>query len=66
VSFLLPKQPSQKPLPAAPTIDDAGKNRDELDRMRRRRGVLANIFAGAQPGSAASPSVGVQTLGGGQ
>jgi hypothetical protein len=49
------------PLPP-PSIDDAQKNRQEQDRLRRRKGVLANIYGGA--GSAA-PSVGQKTLLGG-
>jgi hypothetical protein len=47
--------------PTAPTIDDAAKNRDEVDRIRRRRGVLANVFGGNAPG-ASNPAVGVKTL----
>lgn len=65
MSFLLGKNPSPQPLPPAPTIGDAGKNRDELDRIRKRKGTLANIFAGAN-GAAQSPTVGSTTLGGGQ
>lgn len=48
-----PKLPAMPDIPAPPTIDDAQKNRDQQDRLRRRRGVLANIFGG-----------GSQTLGG--
>jgi hypothetical protein len=47
-------------MPAAPTIDEATRSRQDTDRLRRRRGVYANIFAGA----AAAPSVGKPTLGG--
>jgi hypothetical protein len=46
--------------PAAPTIDDAAKQRDTVDRLRRRRGVYANIFAGA----ATANQSGKLTLGG--
>jgi len=49
-----------KPPPGAPTIDEATRNIQESDRLRRRRGVYANIFAGA----AAAPIVGKATLGG--
>lgn len=42
-------------IPAAPTIDDAAKQRDSIDRLRKRRGVLANIYGGG----------GSSTLGGG-
>lgn len=49
-----------QPTPAEPTVDEAVKNRDELDRIRRRRGVLATI-AGGQSASA-TPTVGTKTL----
>lgn len=52
------------PAPAEPTIDDAASNRSEIDRIRRRKGVLANIFAGASP-TTSTPTVGVKTLLGG-
>jgi hypothetical protein len=51
-------QPIEKP--AEPTIDDAAANRSEIDRIRRRRGVLSNIFGGAS--SSGSPSVAVKRL----
>ncbi len=53
------QQPAAPP-PAEPNIDEAMKNRDELDRVRRRRGVLANIFGGAT--SSGAPSVAVKRL----
>lgn len=52
---------AQAMTPTPPTIDDARGNRDMVDRLRRRRGVFANIFGGASSGSSA-PSVGVKTL----
>lgn len=36
--------------PGVPTVNTARQRRDEFDRLRRRRGVLANIFAGAGSG----------------
>lgn len=42
-----PKMPEQ---PQVPQIDDANKNLNEADRIRKRRGVLANIFAGSSTG----------------
>lgn len=33
-----------------PLIDDTQRSRDISDRLRRRRGVLANIFGGASGG----------------
>lgn len=41
-----PKMPQIPETPAAPTIDDAQRNRSQQDRLRRRRGVLANIYGG--------------------
>lgn len=55
---LTPQAPEAPP--AAPTIDDAAKQRDTVDRLRRRRGVYANIFAGA----ASANQAGKATLGG--
>lgn len=49
------------PTPTEPTIDEAAKNRDALDRLRRRRGVMANIFGGGDSG-ASSPTVGTKAL----
>lgn len=57
---IMPDLPAVPETPAAPTIDEATRTRQDSDRLRRRRGVYANIFAG----SAASPSVGKPTLGG--
>lgn len=51
----------QTPAPEPPTIDDAAKMRDGVDRIRRRRGVLANIFGG-NSAAPSTPSVGVKTL----
>jgi hypothetical protein len=46
--------------PAEPSVDEAIKNRGEMDRIKRRRGVLANIFGGAS--SSGSPTVAVKRL----
>lgn len=48
------------PTPTAPTIDEATQNRDEYDRIRRRRGVLATLFGGVASGSA--PTVATKQL----
>ncbi|MFT3906829.1 MAG: hypothetical protein QM718_11035 [Steroidobacteraceae bacterium] len=42
-----------------PLVDDTAQAQAETDRLRRRRGTLANIFAGSSSGS---PSVGTTTL----
>lgn len=46
--------------PGVPQLDTAKQNLNEYDRIRRRRGVLANIFAGSS--TEAAPTVGVKTL----
>lgn len=51
-----PKTPE---LPKPPTIDEARQNQDEFDRLRRRRGVLSNIFTSGSGGSA---TVGTKSL----
>lgn len=48
------------PAPPVPQLDEANQRIAESDRLRRRRGALANIYAG----NAAAPSVGRPTLGG--
>ena len=60
---LTPDVPDELPTPEPPTIDDARKNRDQLDRIRKRRGVLSNIFGGSS--SASNPAVGQARLLGG-
>lgn len=37
---------------APPTVDDAQRSLQEVDRLSRRKGVLANIFAGTNGGPA--------------
>jgi hypothetical protein len=54
-----PKVPK---VPVVPTIDTARENQQESDRIRRRKGVFANIFGGAR---ASSPTVGTAALTGG-
>lgn len=49
-------------VPGAPTIDEAAKNRDEFDRIRRRRGILATIFSN---NASSTPAVATTTLLGG-
>ena len=48
------------PIPQTPQIDEAAARIGQDDRLKRRRGALANIFAG----NAARPTVGKPTLGG--
>lgn len=45
-------------IPKPPTIDEAERNREEFDRLRRRRGVLSNLFSNQQ----SSPTVATTTL----
>lgn len=46
--------------PGLPTLDAAAKDRDITDRLRRRRGLLANLFGGMQRNT--QPTVGLKTL----
>lgn len=50
--------PGEVKTPKVPTIDEARQQRQETDRIRRRRGVLGNIYAGEK---AAAPTLGVRT-----
>lgn len=49
-SAIVPEMPQIPDAIAPPTINTARQRRDEFDRLRRRRGVLANIFAGTGSG----------------
>jgi hypothetical protein len=40
--------PPPPKIPGVPQIDEAAKNRDEFDRIRRRRGVLATVYGGSK------------------
>ena len=55
-------KPKANVIPGVPTVDQAAQNTSELDRLKRRKGVLANIFGGLN--SSGSPTVGKTTLGG--
>lgn len=46
--FKTPKVPAPQiiPAPQVPTIDTAQQNLNEMDRLRRRRGLKGNIYAG--------------------
>jgi hypothetical protein len=52
-------KPDVPKIPGVPTIDEAKQYQQETDRIRRRRGVFANVFAGNSGGSA---SVGTRAL----
>jgi hypothetical protein len=53
-------KPDVPQIPGTPTIDDARVQRQESDRIRRRKGALANIFGGAS--ASATPAVGTKVL----
>lgn len=60
--ILSPGAPKVPALPKPPTLDTATQGSlDNQDQIARRKGVIANVFAG---GNAAPPSVGKTTLGG--
>lgn len=49
----VPKQPTPPPAPPPPpTIDEAARDSEEADKLRRRKGRLATIFAGMKGGGA--------------
>jgi hypothetical protein len=53
-------QPEIPEVPGTPTIDDARVQRQETDRIRRRKGILANVVGGSSASS--TPNVGTKTL----
>lgn len=62
--FSKPKVPKAPPVvapPPVPTVDDAAKNTQEADLLRRRRGRAASMVNGAS-GDASTPSVGTKML----
>ena len=47
----IPKAPAPPaPPPPPPTIDEAARASEEADKLRRRKGRLATLFAGATGG----------------
>lgn len=46
---------------AAPTVDAASQNRDQMDKVRRRKGRLSTIMTGMQ-GDTSNPLVGTKSL----
>jgi hypothetical protein len=54
-----PRLPKQPPPRRLATIDEARQRQQEQDRLRRRQGVLANIYGGA---SNTTPTTGTKTL----
>lgn len=67
--FSSPKMPTPVAPPAAPppppTIDDAARERDLNDAMRRRKGRAAALYAGKTGGSTAGVGGATKTLTGG-
>lgn len=53
------RQESAERRARGPNLDAAQRTQAEADRVRRRRGVLANIYGGA---NASTPNVGTKTL----
>lgn len=58
-----PKMPKVEQAPPPPTVDEAQVRRNEVDRMRRRRGRAATILS--DQASQATGGVGVNRLLGG-
>lgn len=52
----IPKQPTPPAAPPPPpTVDEAARNSEEADKLRRRKGRLATIFAGRSESAGAAP-----------
>jgi hypothetical protein len=62
MGFLRPKTPKIEAAPPPPTVDDAVRSSEEADKLRRRRGRLASIFAGRTPGGGMAPNVATKQL----
>jgi hypothetical protein len=58
--LIKPDLPNVPAAPGVPNLDEAAQNRDQLDRIKQRKGVLANIFGGRT--KATAPSSGVKAL----
>lgn len=63
--FSKPKMPAVQEPPPPPTIDDAARERDLNDTMRRRKGRAAALYAGKTGGSTAGVGGATKTLTGG-
>jgi hypothetical protein len=55
--FKTPKPPKAPEPVKAPTVDEAEKNTQEMDRLRRRRGRRANILTSPE-GDTTNPNTG--------
>lgn len=51
------------PQPGVPQVDSTQANLSQLDRIRARKGVLANLYGGTSPGAATPATTGKQLLG---
>jgi len=60
VKGLFDSNRKKKRASGVPTIDQARVNQIESDRIRKRRGSLANVFGGGQASTA--PTVATKTL----
>lgn len=52
----MPKQSAPAPAPPPPTIDEAAQNAEQADRLRSRRGRLANIYGSRMGGGSYTAS----------
>lgn len=62
MSFSKPKIPKQEAPPPPPTVDEAVRSSEEADKLRRRRGRLATVFAGRMQGGGMAPQVATKQL----
>lgn len=62
MGFMRPKTPKIEAAPPPPTVDDAVRSSEEADKLRRRRGRLASIYAGRMQGGGMAPNVATKQL----
>lgn len=62
MGFMRPKVPKVEAPPPPPTVDEAVRSSEEADKLRRRRGRLASIYAGRMQGGGAAPMVATKQL----
>lgn len=63
MGFMRPKVPKVEAPPPPPTVDEAVRSSEEADKLRRRRGRLATVFAGRMQGGGAAPVASKQLTG---
>jgi hypothetical protein len=62
MGFMRPKVPKVEAPPPPPTVDEAVRSSEEADKLRRRRGRLATVYAGRMAGGGMAPAVAAKQL----